>query len=122
MVCIKDAKTKQKAESAHRAILKDYDEVMALNIEPAKLNCTQLKTVIKALKTKEDGAMSTKKAELLARVLEWSTRIPQRLPPSSDMLENVTVVDPPTEQENEDFIEAMIMLNDPNGIGDVVNV
>ena len=60
--------------------------------------------------------MSILKAELLASSMEWINRVPVRLTPIPDVVNDALVVDPPTDQDNEDFIEAMMMLKNPNSI------
>ena len=54
---VKDAAT-------YRVALANYNIVLALNVDPRTWNINQLKQVLKPLKTKDDTAMPTKKADL----------------------------------------------------------
>jgi len=45
--------------------------------------------------------------------MQWSGHTPRRLPPIIDVVNEIPIIDPPTREDNEDFIEAIMMLNNP---------
>ena len=112
----KQAEVKRNAELTHRATLLEYDAVMALNKPPTSWNVAQLKSVLKALKRKEDGAMPTLKAELIAKYQEWRGRIVHRGEGEDLPVEEVGVTDMARDtadnmDADEECIHAMMMLN-----------
>ena len=60
---------------AYRAMVIEYDAIIALNINPKYWTVTQIKSVLKPLKTKDDATMPSKKADIYARYIEWIGRI-----------------------------------------------
>ena len=111
---VQAAATKAAKDAAtYRVALANYNIVLALNVDPRTWNINQLKQVLKPLKTKDDTAMPTKKADLYNRYISWQTRRPR---PVEDVgeeaipLEEDVAADDGNE-EAEDCIEAMLLLN-----------
>ena len=120
----KQAESQRNAEEAHRKNIQAYDDVMALNLSPTSWNVSQLKVVLKPLKTKDDGAMPALKADLLAKWYLWNGRPINRSAPVVDIppiLEEGNALHDPERNkdegvnEHEECIEAMLMLN--QGVG-----
>ena len=121
----KEQENRCNAEVAYRTMISEYNAVMALNLDPRRWTCAQLKTVLKALETKDDITMPVRKAELYSRYMAWRGRTPQQQ--QHEVIDEATAataasVTPECSQEdenedanneNEETIEAMMMLNDP---------
>ena len=123
---VQAAATKEvKDASAYRVTLANYNSVLALNVDPRTWNITQLKQVLKPLKTKDGTAMPTKKADLYNRYISWQTRKPR---PVEDVgeeaapLEEYVALLLPADNGNEEaenFIEAMLLLNGSGTEGEI---
>jgi hypothetical protein len=101
----------------------NYNSVIALNKDPLAWNISQLKQVLKALKTKDDTAMPAKKTDLYNRYISWQTRIPRPVEnigqQETAQLEEGAALVPPEDDGNEDEedgIEAMLLLNGGAGV------
>ena len=112
-----------KDAAAYRIIMANYNSVIALNKDPLSWNISQLKQVLKALKTKDDTAMPAKKTDLYNRYISWQTRIPRPVEnigqQETAQLEEGAALVPPEDDGNEDEedgIEAMLLLNGGAGV------
>ena len=95
----------------------EAQSVRALNLDPAKMTCKQLSAILKALKTKEDTALPTKKADLFKRYDEWKNLpTPPMLvaEPAQNEVEGSDgeeVEDEADVTEDSDVIDAMLALH-----------
>ena len=123
----------QKKAETYQITLRDAEAVHALKLDPSAWNITQLKAVLKPLKTKEDTAMPTKKAKLLERWLLWRGRTA----PAADLialvngangaapLDTAPLINEADAEnygcrEEEDAIAAMMMLNGTYNMNDAL--
>ena len=102
----------------------EYNAIIALNNHPKSWTVAQLKAVLKLLKTKDDAAMPSKKADLYARYVEWIGRTPRAVEDigeeksqengAATVYQRETVLEEITDnnEETEDCITAMLLLND----------
>ena len=61
-------------DAAYHIALDKYNAVMAPSIPPTVYNLKQIEVVLKPLETKDGNAMLPRKADVLARYMEWSNR------------------------------------------------
>ena len=123
----KQAEAKRSADLTHRAALLEYDAVMALQKPPTSWNVAQLKSVLKVLKRKEDGAMPSKKADLVVKYNEWSGRTVHRGDGDDTPATEVGATDTVAQENNnmdddDECIHAMMMLNPTAFKGEVEEI
>jgi hypothetical protein len=101
----------------------NYNSVIAQDKDPLTWNISQLKQVLKALKTKDDTAMPAKKTDLYYRYVSWQTRKPRPVEnigqqETAQLEEDVALVPPEDDgnEDEEDGIEAMLLLNGGTGV------
>ena len=100
-------------------MVSEYDAVMVLDLPSTSWNINQLKSVLKALKIKEDGAIPTRKADLIVKYEEWKGRAIHRGRGDASAGEVAVIAVPKEENEasttDEDCINAMMMPNEATG-------
>ena len=64
------------AAITYRAAKDAADTLLATGIEISKMSNAQLKTLLAPLKTKDDGAMPTRKKDMIAAYDKWKDRVP----------------------------------------------
>ena len=121
---IKEEEPTVNSEEAYREMVIQHDAVLALEIPPTSWTITQLKSFLKSLKTKEETAMPSKKADLFARYLQWCDRLMRMIEEvAQEVVQEVGVMPPFTvtmsddedeqHNKNDDCIAAMMLINNP---------